>query len=419
MVASETVAISIFVGYFGLIIALFSLIFYSLRKEIQTSLRSYKIWLFSFLSVASFAHTWYYMITFLLWSFEEYELRNSTKLELSLKTRITSWLMNTALFEQAWAAVCSRPLNWWWSEPLCLFTIGFWTIFLAIKGREHNVRYLWAYMLLGQLVAISIASNLFYLAILSHPSSKKSRSPLWTSSRTPPVLWMSTLIALGTVAISPFTNEKTFIWNLLTMHSIIVLPLLPCGWRCSSSSSTSSASSHSTSSPGQPRPTRTLQADTLLKLITFSSLLIRSRTTWDAFNSTPNAHNQDLTNATLSLSLSLQKVYDFLAVAKNTLYSHPAQSSIGWDVIWTTISFLAWLCVQYVPEFTRSTSTSSPKKFLKGSGKRTLNCLLLFTCVVVETVFGSIGIGASLAVLHFEKVAAGLKGKNDVVEKIE
>jgi len=25
-----------------------------------------------------------------------------------------------------------------------------------------------------------------------------------------------------------------------------------------------------------------------------------------------------------------------------TLYSHPAQSSIGWDVIWTTASFLIW-----------------------------------------------------------------------------
>ena len=25
------------------------------------------------------------------------------------------------------------------------------------------------------------------------------------------------------------------------------------------------------------------------------------------------------------------------------LYSHPAQSSIGWDIIWTSLSFIAWI----------------------------------------------------------------------------
>jgi len=36
---------------------------------------------------------------------------------------------------------------------------------------------------------------------------------------------------------------------------------------------------------------------------------------------------------------------DIKALSTNlieTLYSHPAQSSIGFDVVWTTISFLAW-----------------------------------------------------------------------------
>jgi hypothetical protein len=30
------------------------------------------------------------------------------------------------------------------------------------------------------------------------------------------------------------------------------------------------------------------------------------------------------------------------ATAWNTLHSHPAQSSIGWDVVWSTLSFITW-----------------------------------------------------------------------------
>lgn len=27
-----------------------------------------------------------------------------------------------------------RPLRWWWDGQLCLFTVGFWTVFLLTKG---------------------------------------------------------------------------------------------------------------------------------------------------------------------------------------------------------------------------------------------------------------------------------------------
>jgi hypothetical protein len=31
--------------------------------------------------------------------------------------------------------------------------------------------------------------------------------------------------------------------------------------------------------------------------------------------------------------------------AWRVLHSHPAQSSIGWDVVWTTISFFVWKAI--------------------------------------------------------------------------
>lgn len=67
------------------------------------------------------------------WSFADYgrALPNNSQ---DLLTQIASWLHDTSLFEQAWYIVCFHPLNWFWSEQLCLFTVGAWTIFLATEG---------------------------------------------------------------------------------------------------------------------------------------------------------------------------------------------------------------------------------------------------------------------------------------------
>ena len=77
------------------------------------------------------------MIAFLLWSFRDFEsvhYTQSAQYDLDGLTRLIAWLMNSELFEQAWATVCSGPMNWWWSEKLCLFTVGYWTVFLATEG---------------------------------------------------------------------------------------------------------------------------------------------------------------------------------------------------------------------------------------------------------------------------------------------
>ncbi len=46
---------------------------------------------------------------------------------------------------------------------------------------------------------------------------------------------------------------------------------------------------------------------------------------------------------TTYLAISDAEFSSFLASTFETLHSHPAQSSIGYDVVWTTISFVAWV----------------------------------------------------------------------------
>jgi hypothetical protein len=72
------------------------------------------------------------------WSFRNFEQLSSIRSDGVFLERLTNWLRGTDLFEQAWKIVCAGPLNWWWSEQLCLFTVGAWTVFLSSQGQTCN-----------------------------------------------------------------------------------------------------------------------------------------------------------------------------------------------------------------------------------------------------------------------------------------
>jgi len=164
-------------------------------------------------------------------------------------------------------------------------------------------------MLLGQIVAISVASNLFYLAIcLSTPPSRseKSKPPLLA----PPSLWLSVLLSLITVGLSPLTSEHTFLPNLLLMHALLFVPLL-------TTPITNLAGKNGFS----------IRIRTLYGLTVVFALVLRLRTIASVLSYIPQ---------------EAQTLKMFGVIAWRVLHSHPAQSSIGWDVVWTTISFFVW-----------------------------------------------------------------------------
>ncbi|KAF9006798.1 hypothetical protein BDZ89DRAFT_1095413 [Hymenopellis radicata] len=295
---ARLIALSIFVSYFLAIICLFGVILNSFRGLVGAASKS-KVLAFSGLTVASFAHTWFYMFEFMHWSFSDYETTASSIAEAPLD-RLTDWLLNTALFEQAWAVVSFGKMNWWWSEQLCLFTVGFWTAFLYFQGSRYGVKHVWAYMLLGQLVAISVASSLFYLAIILSPR-QRGYKPL-EPSLAPPVLWVSTFIALACVFRSPYTDESAFLLNLLVMHGLIVVPLFFVN---------------------SAKMAFWIPVESLYGMYLLAAVTMRIKTTAAAWESSGSGAK-------------------FLMDAWSTLHSHPAQSSIGYDVVWTTMSFMAW-----------------------------------------------------------------------------
>jgi hypothetical protein len=168
-------------------------------------------------------------------------------------------------------------------------------------------------MLLGQIVAISVASNLFYLAlVLSEPSVSSRHLSLKKTASIG--LIVSVLLSLVTVALSPFTSMKTFLPNLLVMHVLLFVPLI----------------SITSSSPETSPAPFSVNLNTLYHIIHLACAGIHIRTVIAAIG---------------SLQAS-SKSPNIFKEAWTILYSHPAQSSIGWDIIWTSLSFIVWILLR-------------------------------------------------------------------------
>jgi hypothetical protein len=187
-------------------------------------------------------------------------------------------------------------------------------------------------MLLGQIVAISVASNLFYLALILSPVPLSSKNSNNKSRQTyaGPKLWISVLLSLATVAYTPFSSERTFLPTLLVMHALLFVPLI--------------------SLSDSPAP-YAITTRTLYRIIHIATVLIHLRTVLTAVYFLNNGNHS-------------APIHPMIA-AWIVLHSNPAQSSIGWDVIWTTISFITWTFV--VPKQRSESLSLFSKAYLLGA----------------------------------------------------
>jgi hypothetical protein len=82
---------------------------------------------------------------------------------------LSRWLTDTPIYLDAAEIVAEKARRYWWGNQRALATVA-WSMLLAIEGRRRKVPFLWAYMLLAQLVSLSFAQNLFYIALLLAPA---------------------------------------------------------------------------------------------------------------------------------------------------------------------------------------------------------------------------------------------------------
>ncbi|KAF4125133.1 hypothetical protein GMORB2_3972 [Geosmithia morbida] len=276
--------------------------------------RKLALTVFSLLAAFSLGMTWYHMFRFFGWSYNEWKARQIPGLLDPDVVHLGRWLRETKLFQQAWATVLDSPSRSWWSLQIFGFCAN-WSVMLADQERRRGIPHLWLFMLLAQVVAVSFASNLFFLAVAAYsPDGRNdngnekgsaagdedddddgdSASSFWYDA----VIIVTVSLALGVPAA---VDQAHFLRLLLMPHLLGFAPLLlnralPKG----SSSSTG---------PGWPRmATYTGAMATVVGFATF---------------------------AAVSEEVGADLYW-------NLLHDHPAVSSVGWDVVCCTVSYSAW-----------------------------------------------------------------------------
>lgn len=78
------------------------------------------------------------------------------------------WLDDTPFYRDALEIVTEKARHFWWMQQSNLGLVS-WSLFLAIEGQRRAISHLWVFLALSQLVNLSYAQNLFYLAVLLTP----------------------------------------------------------------------------------------------------------------------------------------------------------------------------------------------------------------------------------------------------------
>ncbi|KAL9542523.1 hypothetical protein MBANPS3_008573 [Mucor bainieri] len=298
--------LAILASYFVLIFALL----WRVKDQLATTLSNSNpgIVLFVLLSGVSLLSTWTYMFKFFAHSYQEWKLFTGFELPLSLNS-MSYWLKDVSLFDSAWRQVCVGAWQWLWSHQICTLTVSVWTPILAIEGTRRRIPYIWAYMLIGQVVAISFASSLFFAVLLAY-------APITNKEPSPRLLKTLTLTSVGgilTVVLSPYVADtEAFMVNLLIMHVLLIFPLV----YVESSSALSSKSA-------------SLYAIILYSLAAGANLSIYANQWFQCL-------------ATLA-PLGQHTWYEIYHTALTTFFGHPAQSSVSSDIVCMQFISVAWM----------------------------------------------------------------------------
>ncbi|KAI8096757.1 uncharacterized protein BX664DRAFT_291854 [Halteromyces radiatus] len=283
------------------------------------------------LAGASFMATWTFMFayfahSYLLWK-SYYGVVQSFSLNL-----MSQWLHGVQLFDDAWRTVCTGNWAWLWSIQLCTFTVSVWTPIIAIEGYRRRVPHVWAYMIIGQVVAISTSSAFFFAVLLMCQDQQRQQQSSSASSTFPPwfLIFLLGLVSFGgliTVALTPhLTSSYRFLPNLLVMHGLLLLPLLYLAFTSSSSS------------------TRIKQTAVCHHLKSYAIIAIY------CFGACANTYLiiQQWKRTVYSNNMILDPLV-ILSHLADTFLQHPAQSSISSDVVFVYLISMTWMIVDSWP----------------------------------------------------------------------
>ncbi|KAL5397359.1 hypothetical protein PMIN06_005573 [Paraphaeosphaeria minitans] len=123
---------------------------------------------FATLAALSIFTTWYYMFHYFRVSYLAWAMWRS-RYDVSQDTMHWGlWLTETSLYREFWETIVVGNARYWWSHQIFFFASGL-GLSLEERGIRRGIKYTWAFMLLGQIISVSFATNLYLLTLLLTP----------------------------------------------------------------------------------------------------------------------------------------------------------------------------------------------------------------------------------------------------------
>ncbi|ORX59562.1 hypothetical protein DM01DRAFT_1317660 [Hesseltinella vesiculosa] len=284
------------------------------------------------LAAASFVATWYFMFAYFGYSFGMWRLQMELQHEPWTLNIISHWLHDISLFDEAWRTVSTGDWQWLWSIQICAFTVAVWMPLMALEGSRHRIPYLWVFMLLGHVVAISVSSSLFFAALIlvSRSSATPPKQPESSMRQVTAVglLIVTSMAALKTVDdVRLVAHGPDFMAHLLLMHGLSLIPLVL-----------------TILAPRLFALPRSYGVVLLYILVAAANLVLMKQQAARAIQTLPSASEPAL------VAMALRTLAD-------TFLFHPAQSSISSDAAALYFITIAWIMY-------RQSSKSSSRLFV-------------------------------------------------------
>lgn len=289
------------------------------------------IWLFSGLALVSFATLSTNMLNVLIQSFNNWSIGRDPVQLANLPLAIWQWSITSSLFRDFGEAIVGDSARFFWVQSALLATLSMFN-YMGTEGRQRGIPQLWSFFCLSQILPISFAQNLFYIALLLSPQTEGQLH--FNKSRA---VMASAVYCLCIACAQMYAGTEKLVLIILAARAVLMAPLFL------------KAGHFATTTTSEKVPIDRATGDELQRIVLKTSIIMTGMKVYQAMEE--GFSPQSVTSA---------------------LFSHPAVASLGCDFILSAASFAAWNYL--VPGDTSATSaipagtTASVK--MKKEGKK-------------------------------------------------
>ena len=159
---------------------------YMTTYKTKESKHTKQIWLFSILALLSFATLSATMLNVLIQSFNQRatllgKSPLSSNSNETLPLEIWEWSTTSSLFADFAEGLVQDSARFFWAQTALLATLST-VIYMGTEGRQRQIPNLWTFFALSQILPISFAQSLFYIALLLTSPEEETEESKETSS---------------------------------------------------------------------------------------------------------------------------------------------------------------------------------------------------------------------------------------------